>query len=864
MRALVKLSFRIFGQNRKRNLFNVLSLSIAMFFISSLLLLYRNYEAAQIENAYAYAGTWDYCIPQSDLKMQQSASGLSDVKKIYLINYSLTAKLDPIADTERSGPSAELTDHWLMSLVEIEEGASEVLSDGLAEGRWPVLDNEIAVPWDFVYSGKKLLSKEYQIGDTIELSVGRRLLPGSVPTQEEQLSGMETFEPLGVRTFCITGVIEGEARKSGNYVSTAYIGNPDRHHDHAVLYICSAPEDSRHFEMLKTDLAEELGIPSEQIEKNDAVVLAMRLIETSNISKQYRTAGIVLILCLLALVCTIVLISQSLNFQASQREFSIMMVNGCSRGLVSSILWLQNVFVCLLAMIVSTTLDATVIQVFSKLIAELLAEQGERFSGFTAVLYGRDVFYTFLMVFVLISILPWLFTARIDFRNLGSCISGQSLYNQSVIRAKDTNVPVWIRTYARKKAAFITLSLSILISVLVLSLGFAAARTIRLRSQTEITQYAADFYVVKSLMGGEEARGETEIMAGLPPHTSAYYYLGAGAQFNMPNDKLTEELRAYYRNTDQAIRTSTSIFALNEEMFNLVKGDELISYEEFSEKNIAIFYNQAFLTKEYSASENANAGSDGAVELSDNAPYYKNRIIDMSIYEKGDHILLNTVSGTQKSYDLELAGTSRNYFGELFDDLPEGGIYISYKTFYEILGDSPCYEIMLISCAGYQHNDVADYLQTAGSLFNYYVQDHSELTKTARIGGSIQLIFIYALMGLAAVTSLINTLSIWGFEAFQQRRMMTIRRAFGQSYFQGVLYSLLSKLYILMIASALFVILISPLISFGLEIFEYYGITMKSAGVGLVIAFALHAMVLVSISLIESGRNNRIRIADDL
>ena len=64
----------------------------------------------------------------------------------------------------------------------------------------------------------------------------------------------------------------------------------------------------------------------------------MRLIETSNISKQYRAGGIILIGCLLILVCSIVIISQNFYFHANELEFSIMMVNGCHKGSVDGIL----------------------------------------------------------------------------------------------------------------------------------------------------------------------------------------------------------------------------------------------------------------------------------------------------------------------------------------------------------------------------------------------------------------------------------------------------------------------------------------------------------------------------------------------
>lgn len=863
MFALFKLSVRIFRQNWKRNFFNVLSLAIALFFISSLLLLYKNYECAQIKNAYASDGTWDYRIPNASLKMKKAVAELPMTRNSYLINYSLTACLDPIAENERGGLSEDLADHWLLSLVELGKGASDVIPLSLVEGRWPILESEIVVPRDFIYAGKKLQSKDYKIGDTIELPVGQRLLPGDIPTQNAQLSCNEHYEPLGFRSFCITGIVEGDFRKIGNYVETAYIGNPDCHHDQAVLYVYSAPQDSLQYETQVSELAEKIHLPADQIQRNEAVRLALKLIETSNIGKQFRTAGMVLIIILLLIVCTIVITSQASNFQANHREFSIMMVHGCHQGHVSCVLWQQNLFVFLIAVALSTALNAMMLHFFSDRIAALLFEQGERYH-FIAQFYFLDILLIYLLILVLVSILPFLFILRIDIRNIQAYLSGQAEYNPSLVRFQDTKVPVWIRAYARKKVTLVTLSLSLLMSILVLALGLVAARTILLKSRAEIKQYAADFYVVRSLQGGELPDGEKTILAGLPDHVRSYHYVGANTEFDMPNDKLTKELKRYYRNTDQPIRTSTNLFALNEEMFKLIKGDELISFEDFSEHNLAIFYNQASLSKEYATTQNANADFTGTVQLSENAPFYKHRLIDMSTYVKGDRVRLNRVVGEDQSFELELAGTTENYFAELMEDCPTGGLYVSEKTFFKLIGNKTYYEIMLISTSPKQQSAVADYLFTAASKYGYHVQDNGNLTKTVRISASIQLTFIYALMGMAIVTSLINCLSIWGFEVLQQRRMMAIRRIFGQSRLQGMMYMFFSKLFVLVIAALLFVLVTFPLIFLSTELFDFYGITLLSAGAGLFVAILFHVFVLFIVSLMDSRKNDRVLITDIL
>ena len=117
---------------------------------------------------------------------------------------------------------------------------------------------------------------------------------------------------------------------------------------------------------------------------------------------------------------------------------------------------------------------------------------------------------------------------------------------------------------------------------------------------------------------------------------------------------------------------------------------------------------------------------------------------------------------------------------------------------------------------------------------------------------------------MAIVTSLINCLSIWGFEALQQRRMMAIRRIFGQSRLQGMMYMFFSKLFVLVIAALLFVLVTFPLIFLSTELFDFYGITFLSAGSGLFVAILFHVCVLFIVSLTDSRKNDRVRITDIL
>lgn len=664
MTALFKLSLRMYGRNWKRNLFNILSVTVAMLFIMSLLMLYKNYERAQIENAYAYNGTWDFKITNASANMQLTADAIPDVISTALVNASLTAQLDLIEDKDRDGPSADIASHWLLSLIELGPGGSDAMSVSLIDGTWPSRSDEIVIPRDFIYAGKKHLSGDYQIGDTVELAVGKRLLPDQTPTQHAQLSNDESFDVIDTRSYRITGVLQGDYRRVGEFVVPGYIGTDDvfENQDNMTLYVQTHLKDSIGLQNIRYNLVETLGVDESAIEANEAITVAVSLIETSNVGKIYRSAGIALIVLLLILVGTIIVTSQAFNFQINEQAFSIMMVNGSGRLFVTLSLLLQNMFTFIISGSLAVILSISLTQFFSNYVSQLISEQGERYQ-FTAQIYVSYILLTLLLIAILVCVLPFFFTRRIDLRNLRSHAAGQSQYKHAKNMQIETDVPSWMRTYLRNKANFITLTISILISLLALSIGLVATSTIAAKTREVTDQFVADFYFLKLMNPGDPDDMDT-IIDGLPDHVSALKYYANNVAFELPNHKMTPELRFFFGNTNDSVLLSSSVYSIDEDLFEFINGSKLTTFEEFSKDNIAIFFNRAKVAMDYSVNPSAETDQSGYIMLDDNQQSSQYIIIDMTTFEPGDRIVLSAVSGTPVSIDLPLAGTTNKYFGE--------------------------------------------------------------------------------------------------------------------------------------------------------------------------------------------------------
>ena len=242
-------------------------------------------------------------------------------------------------------------------------------------------------------------------------------------------------------------------------METAFIGVSDRDHQSGVLFIHGASDNSAEFQAVKHELGVALSIDSTDIEVNEAVDLAIRLIETSNVAKQFRRTGIILIGILLVLMMTIVITSQSYHFRVHQRQFSILLVNGASNTFVGSVIWFNNLLVFLLAGIIAVGACLLQMRFYSTYVSRLLAEQGDRFA-FEARMYPREMILFLLLVFVLISVLPYLFSFFIPARNLRPYLVGQGQYNKKLAADASVKLPIWMRIHVRNIVTFFTLVLS--------------------------------------------------------------------------------------------------------------------------------------------------------------------------------------------------------------------------------------------------------------------------------------------------------------------------------------------------------------------------------------------------------------------
>jgi hypothetical protein len=137
MKTIFKLSIKLFRRHLKRNLVMMLGISITMFFAISIISVFFSYNDMLIENAYTYGGKWDLKIDANDKMSRVDLLSDPRITHIGQVQTVWTARLDPITESEKEGPSAAFATHWLMALQGCDSNSFDMLQNQLQAGHWP-------------------------------------------------------------------------------------------------------------------------------------------------------------------------------------------------------------------------------------------------------------------------------------------------------------------------------------------------------------------------------------------------------------------------------------------------------------------------------------------------------------------------------------------------------------------------------------------------------------------------------------------------------------------------------------------------------------------------------------------------------
>lgn len=424
------------------------------------------------------------------------------------------------------------------------------------------------------------------------------------------------------------------------------------------------------------------------------------------------------------------------------------------------------------------------------------------------------------------------------------------------------NTPTWIRGYLRQFSVFFVLVLSLMISVLVFTIGLSATRAIQTRSDAEMEQYSGDFLVAGS--ANELMQREIPAIAkGLPPVDSFFYSLGAPAESIVPLDKASEELRAYYPSADRELSLAVTLIGIDRVIYESLGLQDIVSFDEFEKHSWAIALNESLLT--YKTGRNQEPSTDGTAMIQGNEPeFYRRRIVDTTELMAGDMLDVMTYSEPRKPISLKIAGITANRKNAISEDIATLDLYIPLDLFNSIYSGEGYYDLLSVRAGANNLNAVRDYLREQAATFGYYFQDNTQLSQSVRLANSIQLRFLSSLMGFSFAIAVLNCVSLWGYEAQRQRKTVAVRRALGISWGQGLVAMVQARAFILACAVILVLSLSVPILLFGGDMASFYGLTPTNFVLSLTVTTIIHGIVILILSFFSNRMHFNGEVAEGL
>lgn len=342
MKAIYTLALQFLLHNKKRNLFTLLSLSVAISLSLGIFALFENYRIAQFNNAYAYSGKWDVSVEINAITQEQRNALTEEGIRAYLVQKVLSAQLDPIEAKDRDGPSAPYATHWTLALLETEPGGHSVIRGDLIRGEWPAKEGEIALPSNFIYQGKHISDGSFPIGTPVTLPIGIRISESGEITQDLHFFDGEQWKAVGEETYILTSVIRSIERKIGEFVDYGVAITAMNSELPRTLYLQGNATTNRELQSEKRIVAEVLGVEPDSIEVNETLASAINFVEASDITATYQKAGWALLAVLILIVSAIIVTSLSFHFVTHQKSLAILLANGAKTLHVALVLGIQH------------------------------------------------------------------------------------------------------------------------------------------------------------------------------------------------------------------------------------------------------------------------------------------------------------------------------------------------------------------------------------------------------------------------------------------------------------------------------------------------------------------------------------------
>ena len=209
MNLLNKLTIKNLKLNKKRTIVTIIGIMLSVALITAVSGMFFSVKESFINYEKRNHGNYHYLfqdVNEKDFNQFELNKKVETVNYVYNLGYSI---LDGI--TNEYKPYVYVKGYTRSSF--------ENVGVVLIEGNLPKNENEIIIPSHLKYNG----GVEYEIGDTITLNIGKRLIDGSECNQFNPFQpDMETIENTITKTFKVVGIMQRPDTKIEPYTAPGY------------------------------------------------------------------------------------------------------------------------------------------------------------------------------------------------------------------------------------------------------------------------------------------------------------------------------------------------------------------------------------------------------------------------------------------------------------------------------------------------------------------------------------------------------------------------------------------------------------------------------------------------------------------
>lgn len=209
MNLLNKLTIKNLKLNKKRTIVTIIGIMLSVALITAVSGMFFSVKESFINYEKRNHGNYHYLfqdVNEKDFNQFELNKKIETVNFVYNLGYSI---LDGI--TNEYKPYVYVKGYTRSSF--------ENVGVVLIEGNLPKNENEIIIPSHLKYNG----GVEYEIGDTITLNIGKRLIDGSECNQFNPFQpDMETIENTITKTFKVVGIMQRPDTKIEPYTAPGY------------------------------------------------------------------------------------------------------------------------------------------------------------------------------------------------------------------------------------------------------------------------------------------------------------------------------------------------------------------------------------------------------------------------------------------------------------------------------------------------------------------------------------------------------------------------------------------------------------------------------------------------------------------